>query len=191
MLQRTDVALRSVQYVLECQRGPRAHGRRTNAAQSTDMKERASIAHFGLEYQAFLFAPLGDDGNGTPLAIASILGRMSLDPWHEAAALAALPADVAAKKLASFIDAMPDRSLKHPGSAELAARLVKLLPAPHNSAVQARDLTAAAGAKQSRGLVVYAFWFAIFCVLLLGASLANAARTPDQHAHSVIPPGQP
>jgi hypothetical protein len=155
------------------------------------MKERASIAHFGLEYQAFLFAPLGDDGNGTPLAIASILGRMSLDPWHEAAALAALPADVAAKKLASFIDAMPDRSLTHPGSAELAARLVKLLPAAPSPAVQAPALIAVTGAKRSRGLVVYAIWFAIFCALLLGATLANATCTPNQLAHSVIPPGQP
>ena len=155
------------------------------------MKQRASIAHFGLEYHAFLFAPLGDDRNGTPLAIASVLGRMSLDPWHEAAALAALPADVAATKLASFIDAIPDWSLKHPGTAELAARLIKLLPAPPSPAVQARDLIAATGAKRSRGLVVYALWFAIFCILLLGASLANATRTPNQHAHSVIPPGQP
>jgi hypothetical protein len=154
------------------------------------MKQRASIAHFGLEYHAFLFAPLGDDRNGTPLAIASILGRMSLDPWHEAAALAALPADVAATKLASFIDAMPDWSLKHPGTAELAARLVKLLPAPPtNPAVQARDLIAATGAKRSRGLVVYAIWFAIFCILLLGASLANATRIPSHQAHAFVPPG--
>lgn len=154
------------------------------------MKQRASITHFGLEYQAFLFAPLGDDGNGTPLAIASILGRMSLDPWHEAAALAALPADVAAKKLASFIDAMPDWSVKHPGSAELAARLVKLLPAPPNSAVPERDPIAGTGAKKTRGPITYVIWFAIFCVLLLGASFANATRTPNQHAHSVTRPQQ-
>ena len=154
------------------------------------MKQRVSIAQFGLEYQAFLFAPLGDDGNGTPLAIASILGRMSLDPWHEAAALAALPADVAAKKLASFIDAMPDWSLKHPGSAELAARLVKLLPAPPTSAVPERDPIAGTGEKKTRGPITYVIWFAIFCVLLLGASFANATRMPNQHADCVTPPQQ-
>jgi hypothetical protein len=153
------------------------------------MKQRVSIAQFGLEYQAFLFAPLGDDGNGTPLAIASILGRMSLDPWHEAAALAALPADVAAKKLASFIDAMPDRSLKHPGSAELAARLVKLLPAPPSSAVPELDPIAGTGAKKTRGPITYVIWFAIFCVLLLGASFANATRMPGHQTHAVVPPG--
>ena len=61
--------------------------------------------HPGLKYEAFLFAPLGDDCNGTPLALASILGRMSLDPWDEAESLAALPPDAAAERLASLTPA--------------------------------------------------------------------------------------
>jgi len=140
------------------------------------MKQRVSIAHFGLEYDAFLFASLGDDRNGVTLAIASLLGRMNLDPWDEAASLAALPADVAAQRLASLIEAMPDQPLKHPESATLAARLIALLPAQPKSAASGRDPLAATGPKISRGPVIYVLWFAIFCLLLLGASFVNSSR---------------
>src|SRR4051812_29590671 len=86
----------------------------------------------GLQYTAFLFEPLGEDRNGVPLALASILGRMSLDPWSEAASLAAMPANVAAQRLASLIEAMPNHALQRPESKTLAERLVKLLPTRPN-----------------------------------------------------------
>lgn len=136
------------------------------------MKKRVSISHPGLEYEDFLFAPLGDDCNGTPLAVASILGRMGLDPWSEAAALAALPADVAARKLASVIDATPNQPLQGQGSATLAARLVALLPAePGQAARQPRRLPDT-GSQTVRWPASYVLWLAVFCLLLMGAALA-------------------
>ena len=106
-------------------------GRRpgSSAAWHTDMKKRASLSHPALKYTAFLFEPLGDDRNGVPLALASILGRMSLDPWSEAASLAAMPAAVAAQKLASLIQAMPNHSVPRQESNTLVERLIRLLPA--------------------------------------------------------------
>src|SRR5256885_3249852 len=98
----------------------------------TDMKKRPSPSHPGLQYTAFLFEPLGDDRNGVPLALASILGRMSLDPWSEAASLAAMPAAVAAQKLASLLEAMPSHALLRPESNTLAERLIRLLPTRSN-----------------------------------------------------------
>lgn len=35
----------------------------------------------GSEFDAFLFASVGDDRNGLPFSIVSLLGRMDLDPW--------------------------------------------------------------------------------------------------------------
>lgn len=136
------------------------------------MKQRVSMARPGREYEAFLFAPLGDDSNGTPLAVASILGRMSLDPWSEAACLAALPADVAARKLASFIEAMPNQRMEHPESATLAARLIKLLPTHPKPAPPEPGSAADASTKKRRRPVIYLIWFAVFCILLLGAAFA-------------------
>lgn len=94
---------------------------------------RPSTPHPLLQYAPFLFEPLGDDSNGAPLALASILGRMSLDPWKEAAALAALPAFEAVRKLASFLEAAPNHVLAATESNKLAERLIKLLPAQRNA----------------------------------------------------------
>jgi hypothetical protein len=136
------------------------------------MKHRDPMAQAGLEYQEFLFAPLGDDRNGTPLAVASIMGRMSLDPWNEAASLAALPADAAVRRLALLIEAMPNRPLQHQESATLAAGLIKLLPARPTPAARGRAPLAGAGATKSRRPLTYLIWFALFCIFLLGATFA-------------------
>src|SRR6266403_2366696 len=127
------------------------------------MKQRVSMARPGREYEAFLFAPLGDDSKGTPLSVASILGRMSLDPWNEAASLAALPADVATRKLASLFEAMPNQRLEHPEAATLAARLIKLLPTHPIPAPSEPGPMADASPKEGRRPVVYLIWLAIVC----------------------------
>jgi hypothetical protein len=132
------------------------------------MSQRGETALPGREYEAFLFAPLGDDRNGTPLAIASILGRMSLDPWSEAASLAALPADAAERKLASLIDAMPNQPPGHPESATLAAHLVKLLPRS-KPAPPEPDLTIPTSAKKSHQRLIYLIGIVVACILLFGA----------------------
>jgi hypothetical protein len=138
-----------------------------------DMKKRAPLSHPALKYTAFLFEPLGDDRNGVPLALASILGRMSLDPWSEAASLAAMPAAQAARKLASLIEAMPDNSLLRPESNTLAERLIKLLPvlpAPSKPAVAVTEPFAHVEANQRRPLVTYLVWIVVIGILLVGAS---------------------
>jgi len=133
------------------------------------MKMRTSLSHPGLEYAAFLFEPLGDDRNGVPLALASILGRMSLDPWSEAASLAAMPTDVAAHKLASIIEAMPNQVVPRVESNTLAERLIRLLPKRPVPAVPATQPLADARATERRPLFRYLVWLALFCVLLIAA----------------------
>jgi hypothetical protein len=145
-----------------------------DAGSEIDMKQRVSIARFGLEYDVFLFTSLGDDRNGTPLTLASLLGRMNLDPWHEAATLASLPADVAAQRLASLIEA-----IKQSESVSLAAHLITLLPdQPKPAAPPPEPLigTATKVSRGRRGRIRYTLWFAIFCILLLGATLVNASH---------------
>jgi hypothetical protein len=148
------------------------------------MKQRGSLTDFGLQYREFLFTSLGDDSNGTPLALASVLGRMNLDPWHEAAALAALPAAVAVTRLTSLIEAIPDQALNQPESATLAARLIALLPArpkteaPRLDPPEEVELPEEAGPKTNRRALVYVLWFAIFLIvaLALGAGFMTGGR---------------
>ena len=133
------------------------------------MKMRASFYHSGLEYTAFLFEPLGDDRNGVPLALASILGRMSLDPWSEAASLAAMPADAAALKLASFIEAMPNHALPRGESNTLAERLIRLLPQRADPTDPAREPLVDVPATPRRQPVTYLVWLLIVCLVLVAA----------------------
>jgi hypothetical protein len=59
---------------------------------------RFSLLHSDLN--DFLFASVGDQQNGMPLSVISALTRLGVDPWEEAARLAALPKVLAAEALA-------------------------------------------------------------------------------------------
>ena len=53
-------------------------------------KRQPSHALFvGSEFDDFLHARIVEDGNGLPLTVLSALARLNMDPWDEAARLAA------------------------------------------------------------------------------------------------------
>src|SRR5665213_2233484 len=87
----------------------------------------------GSEFDDFLFAPIGEDQNGTLVSVLSGLARSDVDPWLEAAKLAQLPGEAATKELAALIDALPDRAASYPDPRTIAARLIALLPRPPGS----------------------------------------------------------
>jgi hypothetical protein len=93
-----------------------------------DMTPIAPGFGLGSEFDEFLFAVIGEDRNGMSLSVVSMLARVDLDPWQEAAALAALPKEVAAQRLAPLLEALPERTLQQTSAATTAARLVALLP---------------------------------------------------------------
>lgn len=80
------------------------------------------------DFDAFLFAPIGEDTNGMPLTLLSVLARLGIDPWEEAADLAHLPLEPALQRLSSRLEAM---STGRPASAadtvNIATRLIALL----------------------------------------------------------------
>ena len=82
----------------------------------------------GSQFDAFLFAPIGKDTNDTPLSVLSVLARLGIDPWQEAAELAGLPQETATHRLASSIAALPGMPLAHLENGTIAGRLVALLP---------------------------------------------------------------
>src|SRR4051794_2724524 len=75
----------------------------------------------------FLYSLIGEQGNGTPLTILSAFAQLGLDPWREAARLARLPRDEAARELASLIARLP-RPVKLP---ELSRRVLDVGLATH------------------------------------------------------------
>ncbi len=93
-----------------------------------DVKRRAVTSALGTEFDDFLYSSLGEDKHGLLISVVSLLGRLNLDPWQEAASYAGLPPEKAAQKLASLIESLPDRPLQEGDPVTLATRLIRLLP---------------------------------------------------------------
>ncbi len=82
----------------------------------------------GTDFDEFLYAPIGEENNGMLLSMLSVLARLNLDPWDEAARLARLPREAATRILATLIAALPEGPSARADPGELAQRLVALLP---------------------------------------------------------------
>ncbi len=88
----------------------------------------AAFSLLNSEFNDFLFAPIGDEPNHASLTVLSALSREGLDPWSEAADWSQQPRDIAARRLASIIAALPDGDWSGADSLTIAVRLVALLP---------------------------------------------------------------
>jgi hypothetical protein len=102
------------------------------------MSRSVAAAQLGSEFNAFLFAPVGDERNGMTLTVLSALARLDVDPWREASELARMPKEVANQRLTSLIAALPDApsTWSQPGTS--ADRLIALLPRRDSASVAAR-----------------------------------------------------
>jgi hypothetical protein len=92
------------------------------------MTNSSSVPHLASEFDAFLYAPVGEDRNGMSLTVLSTLARSDLDPWQEAAKLTEASRKIATERLASLITALPGRPSTLLDSGTIAAGLVALLP---------------------------------------------------------------
>ena len=92
------------------------------------MTQAVTVMSRTSEFDAFLFAPVGEERNGMLLSVLSALARLDIDPWREAADLARMPGKLASQRLASLIETFPDLPTPPAGSETTAARLVALLP---------------------------------------------------------------
>src|SRR5437879_3970519 len=80
------------------------------------------------EFDAFLFASVGDEVDGVPLSVLSALSRLGLDPRDEAARLAHLNREAAADQLARMITGLHDRRWGTSEASRIASGLVARLP---------------------------------------------------------------
>jgi hypothetical protein len=144
------------------------------------------FSQLGPEFDDFLFAPIGEDGNGMVLSVLSALARLDIDPWQEAAKLSGLPGGAATQRLASLIAALPDESSAYPDPTTVAARLVVLLPRPANPNTPSRATLFDAGAVTHRQAIIYVY--VIFMVFALGAQWIAANRLPAAQVGNVHAP---
>ena len=127
------------------------------------------------KYNEFLFAPVCEEANGMRLSVLSALARMNVDPWEEAARLAAMPKEMAEKTLVSTFD-LVSASIRKPAEAEaMAARLVRLLPHRDEGATAAA--TEIAGVRAQR--TIFLLIWVCFAIAISILSTLQHPPTPD------------
>jgi hypothetical protein len=161
-----------------------------------EMTRPVLVTSLGSEFDNFLFAPIREDGNGMLLSVISALARLGLDPWEEATNLAALPGEVATKRLVSLMVALPGGPSAHQDAGAIAARLNALLPRRAGSNIASRK---ALRGDEVTKLRTGIFMYAVFIVVMLAtqgvvASHQHPAQVDNVHAPAasvVSPNGSP
>jgi hypothetical protein len=163
-----------------------------------EMIRAAPVTALAAEFDAFLFASIGEERNGMLLSVVSALARLNVDPWHEAANLAQLPRTTATRRLAALIADLPDRPstalAPEPNAARLVAHLPRRIGLTTPSAVASRSVSLPA-VIQSQTFRYVAF--ILMVVVLGGAGIAASQRSTAAHdadaptSGTVIPPMLP
>jgi len=142
------------------------------------LRPEYSLGHS--EYNAFLFAAVGEEAVGLPLTVLTALSRLGIDPWLEAARLSDLPRETAAHAFAETIAKLPEGDWKASDAETIAARLVDCLPArsappiPPSAAVRVR------GTMNKSKTPAWLVWGAVF----VAALLVTLYLQPDRNLES-------
>jgi hypothetical protein len=138
------------------------------------MPLRRAFAPMLPEFDSFLFATVGEELDGVPLSVLSVLSRLGLDPRDEAARLSHLTKEAAADQLARMIARLSDRRWNLSEAHRIAGGLIERLPTsntagkPHRPEAGAEPTT---GSKTSRFLVYAALLIALLVSLFAGGFL--------------------
>ena len=82
----------------------------------------------GSEFDAFLFAPVGEDDKQMLVSVVSALARLNMDPWEEARTLSLLSGKAATTRLSSLAALMSGTVSETLDAGSIEERLAKLLP---------------------------------------------------------------
>ena len=136
-----------------------------------------SFALIHSEFNDFLFAPIGEEGNGMALSVASAMIRLDIDPWQEAARLSILPKELAAATMDGLIGRLPGGRWRRSDIPTIAARLVELLPRG-GSAAQSNRAKSDTRAKANLLAVAWLIGIVLGGAMLFGVA-TNRERSSD------------
>ena len=124
------------------------------------------------EFDAFLFASVGEEVDGRPLSVLSALARLGLDPWDEAAHLAQLTREAAADKLAVMIARLYERRWSTSEAQRIAGGLIEHQPMPRAAGRAAGKVDRAApGIRPATVFGSRSFWIYLALGLAMLVSL--------------------
>ena len=128
------------------------------------LRPEYSLGHS--EYNAFLFAAVGEEKVGLPLTVLTALTRLGFDPWREAARLSDLPRETAARAFAVTIAMLPEGDWKASESEAIATRLVNWLPGRSAQAIPSVEAPFIGGKKMKSGFATWLAWGVLAAALL-------------------------
>ncbi len=150
-----------------------------------EMTSSPSIIYLTPKFDDFLFARINDDSEATPLSVLSVLARLGVDPWEEAAKLAQLPRVSAAKKLVEFIAATPGAPSAYLSAKTVSDKLIDLLPSSAGAAIQPSQERGVRALTKSRLLLSWPVVIAVFlAILLIVISVRSAVQVNEPQATS-------
>ncbi len=150
-----------------------------------DMTNAASESRLTTKFDEFLFAPIGEDGNGAPLSVVSALARLNVDPWQEAAELARLPGEAAARRLTALLADLPDGVVARSELGTIVVRLLALLLRQANPPGVAPSMTVI-GVTVKRSWIV-AIYAAVMICIITAQFLSIIFQSPARPQDAAVP----
>jgi hypothetical protein len=139
------------------------------------------------DFNAFLRSALWLDRDDSPLSVLSALARLDVDPWEEAAQLAALPKPSASEKLASMLANLPGGPAVRRDLDLISERAVALLSSPAGSE-QKGGAPLAIPTALSRPLIFLVLGSLVMALTLIAAQGDAGGQKPPLSAHPALPP---
>jgi hypothetical protein len=154
------------------------------------MERPATVVRANGEFDDFLFSSIGEDRNGVPLSVVSLLARRDLDPWVEAAKLANLPVEAATRQLTRLIQTIAYQPLTLPDPEAIAIRLIALLPHRPYADIQRPTKAghAVTAALMSPKAVAATIILAIYLIFTLGNQLVRSREARSTEGNSATAP---
>ena len=133
------------------------------------------------DFDEFLYSPVGQESDGTPVTLLTVLARLGVDPWEEAADLARLSREPALQRLASHLEAMPNEPATAADTVSIATRLITLLhraPPRKAASQEAPPLAAALKLPKGHNLAIYCLLGLIFMLVAQWVVSSKPAQPP-------------
>jgi hypothetical protein len=151
------------------------------------MTRMPSSSNLSATFNDFLFATVCEERNEMPLSVISALARLDLDPWAEAAVLARMPADGAARHLSALLAGVVDLPPTQPDRATIAARLVALLPAAKTDAPRPGAAAILTGPQRRAAGFMWLIILASMVASLVMGNLASHSSASEPIRSAVAP----
>jgi hypothetical protein len=140
------------------------------------------------QFNGFLRSALWLDRDDTPLSLLSALARLDVDPWEEAAQLAALPTSTASAKLAAMLANLPGGPPARRDLDAICVRSVSLLASP----AAPQTATAAPTGALSGALLFFVLSACMVAFTLMAPHGTSAGAAPGgPPAHAQVLPATP